>query len=485
MRDPAPDGTATMRTANDQSLRARRLREGWQTLVLSGPIIANNLSIAGMGLTDTIMAGRLSAEDLAGVAIGNAVWIATFLFGLGTIMAVSPMTAQLVGAGRERKVGRYLRQSFWLGQALVIAVGIAIVIFASLLDEIGIDPEVIPKSRGYLTGMAVGLPAANAYLCLRFVSEGLGHTRPIMYMAILGLVLNVPFNYVLMYGKLGFPALGATGCGLATGIANWIILIAMIVYMHRRRGFYSRFELFRRPEKPDAAIQKEIIGVGVPIGLGLIAEVGLFAAGALLMGKLGTNAAGAHAIAINYASTMFMIPLGIHSGIMIRVGIRAGAGDRAGVRFSGFTGIIMCGGFMTLSALVMIVFREPIIGLYTNDPEVAEIAVALLGMAALFQVADGINIGATGALRGLKDTRVLLYLNIIAFWVIAFPFSYITAIRMQLGPVWVWAGMAVGLFVGAALLLSRFAWITRPGTSETLKSEADGDTLQPDPTSYT
>ncbi len=454
-----------MTTLPQDTLSARSWREGVSLAKLAGPIIANNLALAGMGLTDTIMAGRLGAQDLAAVAVGNAVWISTFLLGLGIIMAMSPIAAHHVGAGTHRQVGKYLRQCLMLGQFLVIVVAILIVVAANLLDDMGIDPSVVPKSRGYLYGTALGLPAAYVYLCLRFTSEGIGHTRPIMYMALLGLIVNVPANYVFMYGKLGLPAMGATGCGIATAVATWLTMLGMVWYVRRHRGVYAPYCFFERMERPNAPILKEIAGVGVPIGLGLLAEVGLFSAGALLMGTLGAEAAGAHAIAINYAATMFMVPLGIHSAIIIHVGRAAGARDMARARFSGFVGISMCGLFMLLSALVMIVFREPIIALYTSDPGVGQIAVALLGMAAVFQVADGLNIGATGALRGLKDTRVLLYLSIVAFWLVGFPLAYLSVVHFGLGPVWVWAGMAVGLFVGATLLNVRFAWVTRPGAA--------------------
>lgn len=431
-------------------------------LRLAGPIIANNVALAGMTFTDTVMAGRIGARELAAVGVGNAIWFAVFLFGLGILMAMSPIAAQAMGAGRVGRIGSYVRQSLWISQGIAAA-SIMVMLNAGVpLAMIGISEDFRSLSVDYVRAVSLGAPAVFAFLVLRFTSEGIGHTRPIAVAALMALVFNALADYVLMYGKLGLPALGAVGCGYATALTQWGMLGFMLWYVTRgNTTVYEPLRMFRRFELPRFGAVSEILALGVPIGLGVLAEVGLFSAAALLMGRLGTAAAGAHQIAINYAATMFMVPLAIHSATMARVGHRAGRGDRAGVRFTGLVGIGACASFMAISALVMVLFRGPVIGLYTSDPEVRAIAYALLLMAAVFQVSDGIQAGAMGALRGLKDTTVPMALSVAAYWGIGFAFAWYNVVVLGRGPVWVWAALAAGLTAAAVVLTARFLVISR------------------------
>lgn len=437
-------------------------RETAALLRLAGPLIANNLALAGMTFTDTVMAGRIGTRDLAAVGVGNALYHAAFLFGLGILMAMSPITAQAFGAGREREIGHYVRQSGWIALAIAVATMILMHNAGPLLALMGISEGFRPLAADYVAAVSYGAPAIFSYLVLRFASEGLGHTRPIAIVALLALVCNAIADWVLMYGKFGLPALGAVGCGYATALTQWLMLAFMLHYVVRGSPHvYSGLRIFARFERPHPRKIAEVLRLGVPIGVGVLAEVGLFSAAALLVGRLGSAAAGAHQVAINYAATMFMVPLGIHSATMARVGQKAGRGDLAGARFTGFTGIGACTLFMTASALVMLSFRGPIISLYTNDPAVWTIANGLLLMAAIFQISDGVQAGAMGALRGLKDTTVPMALSILAYWGVGFAFAWYTVVVLGRGPTWVWAALAAGLTVAAVLLTGRFAWIMR------------------------
>jgi MATE family multidrug resistance protein len=427
---------------------------------LAGPLVVNNLSIAGMNFADAVMAGRLGTRDLAAVAVGGGVWMVGFLFGLGVLMAMSPVCAQAYGAGRNRDVGEYLRQGLWLALGLATIVVLAVANARPVLTVIGIDPDLIPLTAGYLRAMSFGLPAMYAYLALRFMSEGIGWTRPIMLAAVVALVVNVAGNWVLMYGKLGFPAMGAVGCGASSALAMWSMLLTMLVYVRRHRR-YRPFSLWGRFEWPDPAKLRDLLGVGLPIGGSVVAEAGLFSAASLLMGRMGATQVAAHQIAINYAATMFMVPLAIHSAITIRVGHSVGAGRTALARRQGITGIVVCGLFMTVSALMLLLFRDHITGLYTRDAAVQSVAISLLTMAMIFQVSDGLQVGAAGALRGFKDTRVPMLLNVIAYWVIAFPLAWYLGVYREAGPQGVWVALVVGLTAGAALLNLRFLRISR------------------------
>lgn len=447
-------------TTAGQDYGVRITRELRRLLPLAGPLVANNLALAGMNFADTVMAGRLGALDLAAVAVGNGVWMVVFLFGLGVLMGMSPTAAQYFGAGKSTEVGRAMRQCLWLSQALALCLFVLLLQAGHLLAAIGIDPQILPKTRGYINAIALGLPAIYAYLTFRFTSEGIGHTRPIMLIAIVGLIVNVLFNYLLMFGKLGFPRMGAIGCGYASAISMWVMFAGMFIYVRRQR-LYQQFDLFRSFEWPRIVGQRELLSLGLPIGISVLSEAGLFSAVALLMGTLGATIVAAHQIAINYAATMFMIPLALHSATTIRVGQAVGGAQPELARFAGFVGIGLCGGVMLISAAMMLIFGDQIAAFYTIDPEVRRVAIALLFMAAVFQVSDGMQVGAAGALRGFKDTRIPMLMNFFSYWIVGFPLAYMFGIVLDMGPQSVWAGLVAGLTVCAVLLNVRFAAISR------------------------
>jgi MATE family multidrug resistance protein len=265
-----------------------------------------------------------------------------------------------------------------------------------------------------------------------------------------------------MFGHLGFPRMGAVGCGLASGIGLWCMFVTMLWYV-RRHPNYDEYALFERWELPRRAVQRELVAVGLPIGAALLVEEGLFSFVGVLMGTLGAAVVAGHQIAINYASTMFMLPLAIHSATIVRVGQAMGAREYESVRLRGFTGIGLCGAIMLCSAVALLLYSHSIVAFYTNDPAVRDVAVSLLFMAAIFQVSDGLSIGGQGALRGLKDTRVPLYLCLIAYWFIGLPLAWWLGVALGLGPRWVWAGFVAGLTAAALLQNLRFLVITAPG----------------------
>lgn len=428
-------------------------------LRLGGPLIVNNLAIAGMGFTDTVMAGQLGARDLAAVAVGNAFYVFFYFAGLGLLLAMSPLVAHAYGAGNNDRIGTLARQALWLSQMLAFGLIGPMLCVDPILTAIGIAPDIIAKASGFVRAICCGFPAIMAFLALRFVSEGIGWTRPIMYTAVVGLVFNVIGCYVFMYGKLGFPALGAVGTGVSNALVMWIMFLMMLAYVRRRR-VYRPFSIFARFERPQRATLREILGLGMPFAGSVMSEGGLFVVAALMMGTLGAAVVAAHQIAINYAAMMFMVPLSLHSATTIHVGHALGRGQPASGRFAGFVGIALCGAFMTLSALVIVFFGDRIAALYTQDPVVRPLAGGLLLMAAIFQISDGLQIGSAGALRGFKDARVPMLLNLLAYWGIGFPLAYGLGIAQGRGPVFVWVGLIAGLTACALLLSARYVWIS-------------------------
>lgn len=421
----------------------------------------NNLAVAGMSFADAVMAGRLGVEALAAVAVGGSVWFLFFTVGLGLLMAISPIAARHYGAGNPELIGRYTRQGIYLA----ICLGIPIILIAHfavgpLLDWIGIDLAFRADTVAYVRAITLGAPGIFIFLALRFTTEGIGHTRPIMITSIFALACNIFLNYVLIFGHFGAPALGVVGCGLASAITMWLIPIILGTYILVNPR-YKELQIFSRLAPPRPEVLREIFVLGFPIAVTITAEAGLFNAVSILVGTRGPLITAAHQIAINFASTMFMVPLAISSAITIRVGQKLGAGQLQEARYTGLIGIVLCGFFMTCSAVILLVFRDSVVSMYTRDPAVTSIAISLLLMAAIFQVADGIQIGAAGALRGYKDTRMPMLINTFAFWALAFPAAFLAAVTFKSPPNYIWGGFVIGLSVAAALLSWRFQRLSK------------------------
>jgi len=431
---------------------------------LAGPLIVNNLSIAGMQFADAVMAGRLGVETLAAVAVGGSLWFFAFTIGLGLLMAISPIAARHYGAGDAHLIGRYTRQGIYLGIALAIPVIFAAqYLVGPLLVFIPIDPGFREMTIGYTQAITLGAPGMFVFLALRFTTEGIGVTKPLMYISIFAIVCNVFLNWVLIFGNLGAPELGAIGCGIASAITMWLIAIIMVVYMVTAKR-YKSMEIFSHLSPPRLKVLREIFSLGLPIAVTITAEAGLFNAVSILMGTLGAAITAAHQIAINFASTMFMIPLALSSAITIRVAHELGAGEFKRARYAGGFGIFICGAFMACAAIFLLVFSDSIVTMYTTNEAVKDIAISLLLMAAIFQVGDGVQIGAAGALRGYKDTRVPMIINTFSYWVLAFPLAYLAAVTFKLPPNYIWGGFVIGLSVAAILLTWRYNRLSREHT---------------------
>ena len=433
-----------------------RFEEARSLLRLAGPLIVNNLSIAGMQFADAVMAGRLGAEALAAVAVGGSVWFLGFTVCLGLMMSISPIAARHYGAGEPEMIGRYTRQGLWLALVLGLTIfGLAQFFVDPVLTYLGIDTGFRETTIGYVRAIMFGAPAICAFLAFRFTTEGIGFTRPIMYISLLALVSNVFLNWVLMYGHFGMRAYGAVGCGMASAITMWLMAITMSIYV-ARDPIYKALKIFDHMAPVRMPVLKEIFALGAPIAVTITAEAGLFSAVSILVGTRGADITAAHQIALNFAATMFMIPLALSAATTIRIGHALGSGNAMAARIGGTTGILMCVVFMACSATFLLLFRDVVVGMYTNDPSVTRIAISLLLMAAIFQIADGVQIGAAGALRGYKDTRMPMLINTFSYWVLGFPLAYMATVTYRAPPAYIWGGFVLGLSVAAVLLTIRF-----------------------------
>jgi len=430
-----------------------------RTLQLAIPVVIGMVASFSMNFVDTLMAGRLPDKEiaLAGIATGGAVWSAALMFILGVLMALQPVVAQLDGAGRRSEGGAAARQGFWI--ALVVAIPFVLILRSGgpLLQWMSVGADIVPTAIKYMDAISWGVPAICLVLMLRFFSEGTGYTRPTMYMGLLGVLLNVPLNYVLMFGKFGLPELGAEGCGYATSIVIWAQLLMMFFYT-RWHNHFKEFDLFARWDWPQWVAIKRLLRIGLPIGTTIFVEGSLFIGAALLIARLGALPASAHLIAINFSALMFMIPLGLASAVTTRVGNALGREEPEAARYAGLIGLFIVLFTQTVSASVMLLIPEFIVRIYTNDLAITQIAVGLLFYSAIFQYADGIQICAAGALRGLKDTLVPMYINIIAYLLVGLSVGYYLTFNKAMGPAGMWIGMIAGLSIGAVLLLGRFLY---------------------------
>jgi len=436
--------------------------EIWRTLQLALPVIIGQLAVFSMNFTDTVMSGRLPNRDvaLAALGIGGAVWSSILMFVLGTLMVVQPSVAQLDGAQMKREAAAQTRQAFWIALALSVPFFAFCHFSEPLLVAFRIDPVIIPTAVAYLRAMAWGSPALCMVLLLRFFSEGTGHTRPTMFYGVAGALLNIPLNYVLMFGKFGLPALGTVGCGIATSIVLWLQFVMLFVYVRTHRHFVP-FELMSKLERPDLREIVELLKVGLPIAGAMFVESSLFIAAALLIGRLGPVPAAAHLVAINFAALVFMIPIGLASAVSIRVGNAIGRRDPVDARYAGMIGFAIILAIQTVSATCMFLFPEAIVGIYTDDPRIAPLAASLLFYAAIFQYPDGMQMVAAGALRGFKDTRMPVVYMIISFWVVGMTLGYQLTFSGGMGPAGMWVGMIAGLSFAAVLMFWRFLHTSR------------------------
>lgn len=432
-----------------------------QLLVISWPIIVAQVAQTGMGLVDTLMSGHYGSQDLAAVAIGSSLWLPILLAFGGILMATTPLVAHQVGAGKLT----HTRDTLIQGALIALILGIVSVIIlnncAPILSWMSVDPTLAQKTTDYLAAISWGFPAIMLYQVIRSYSEGFGKTRPIMKIALLGLIANIPLNYLFIYGKFGLPELGGVGCGWASAIVMWITLGIGTLYLKNSNTFFA-CELFTRHRIPDLTQMTQFLRLGLPIGMALLIEVSMFAIIALLLADMGDVIVSSHQVTLSFTGMVFMVPLSIAMALTIRIGHCLGAEDTYGARLSASTGVIITLFCALFSSSGMYLFAEQIAGLYTREPQIILIATELIAIAAIFQFSDAIQVACSGALRGYKDTTIPLLIVFIAYWIIGLPLG-ITLTRTDLitdamGPKGFWIALFISLTIAACLLGSRLSW---------------------------
>lgn len=435
-----------------------RQAEGHSLLALASPIFASLFAQQALAFVDTVMAGRVSAVDLAGVAVGGSLWIPILLFLYGVLLAVTPLVAQLYGAGRTAECGPLARRALLVALPLVFVAILLLRQAGGVFSFMGVEPAIATIATDYLKAMTWGLPAVACFFVLRNLSEGLGLARPSMLIGLASLPVNILANYIFIHGKLGFPAMGGVGCGWGSAVTLWFMCGCMLLTI-RRVGVYTATHFFDLAQKRGGEGATQILRLGLPIGASLLVESSIFALIALFLAPLGAVAVAAHQITLNYSSLIFMIPLSLSSAMTIRVGHAVGRGRLDRARLVSHTGLWLTALIALVTAAFTLLFAKQIAGLYTRDPQLIVTVVGLLTLNALYQLPDALQVGAAASLRGYKDTRVPLLLVVIAYWVISLPLGYTLALTnlwgAPMGARGFWISLIIGLSVSALLLGGR------------------------------
>lgn len=437
--------------------RLNRLgREMRTSFALALPIVLGQAASMGMNIVDTVLAGRHGPVTLAAIGVGSAVWSLVILICIGVLMAVPPTVAQLNGAGRRSEIGGVFRQATWL--ALLLGIGLFFLVRSGpmLFALLGITPEARPQAEAFLRAISWGAPALAIYFACRNLSEGIGWTRPTMVFGLGGLALLAPLGWALMF-PLDF---GAAGLGYAVAIILWCQAASFLLYLRRSRH-YAGLGLFHHLEGPRWAPIRDLLMLGIPMGISVFMEGSLFIATALLIGTLGMVEIAAHQIAILVASLTFMVPLGVAMATTVRVGHAVGAGDGSGVRWSAAAGYGLAFIAQSVSAIVLVFAGGWLAGLITPEPAVIALATTLMLYAAVFQYPDGIQALSAGALRGLKDVRMPMLITVLAYWAVGLPLGGWLGLHLGQGAPGFWTGLIFGLSVAATLLAWRFWRLAR------------------------
>lgn len=438
---------------------------------LSIPLFIAQFAQTAMGFVDTVMAGGVSANDMAAVSIAASIWLPCILFGVGILMALIPLIAQAHGADDSAKIPEIGVQGLYL--ALLLAIPIATILYNAgyAVDFMNIESPLKNITSRYLHAVLFAVPAFLLFQALRNYVEGLSLAKPGMLIGFIGLLVNIPLNWIFVYGKFGLPALGGAGCGVATAIVYWLMFFALLFYAIYTRKL-KHYPLFKTFATPNYAQLGAIFKLGLPVAIALFFEVTIFAGIAVLIAPLGAMIVAAHQIAINFASMVFMLPMSISNAVSIRVGFNLGSNNKNGARNASYAGFSVGIGLSIITAILTVIFKEDIARLYTNHQDVITLSVTLILFSAMYQCVDSIQVVAAGALRGYKQMTAIFTRTFIAYWLVGLPLGYLLGITNliaePLGAIGFWIGITVGLTVAAVLLGQHLIKVQRSAAFNTL-----------------
>jgi len=443
----AADPGATSPLAGEVGLAVRRL------LVLAGPVVLAEIGWMSMGLVDTLMVGRLGPAAIGATGLGGVLFMSVAIFGMGLLLGLDTLVSQAYGARRLDECHRWLAHGAVLAATVAVPITVTLVIGTRLLPRLGLHPDVLALTQPYLDVITWSLAPLLAYACLRRYLQGVGWVRPVTAALVSANLVNAGANWLLIYGHLGFPALGVVGAAWATLVSRVYLaglLLAAVLWHDRQHGGRLRAHL----GPFDLGRLSRLTALGVPAALQVTLEVGVFGAATALAGQLLPVALASHQIALNVASTVFMVPLGTASAAAVVVGHAIGRGDTRGAGVAGWSALALISAFMLAVAAAFVFLPRVFLTPFTTDPGVLRLAAGLLLVAAVFQVFDGLQVVATGVLRGVGDTRTPMLANLIGHWALGLPVAYVLCFPFGWGVVGLWIGLSVGLIsTGLVLVL--------------------------------
>jgi MATE family multidrug resistance protein len=427
------------------------------TLRLALPLVLAEIGWMTMSIVDTVMVGHLpnSASAIGAVSISSSLFNVLAFFGGGLLIGLDTLVSQAFGAGRREDCHRSLVHGIYLSIAMTPILMAPVWFFAPLLKALHIDPHVADLAEPYMKALAYGIFPLLLYFAVRRCLQAMNMARPIAFALVTANLINVLFNWVLIYGKLGAPAMGVVGSGWSTALARLYmaaVLVGYLLWYDRRH----RTELLKTPVNIDFRRIRRLIILSLPAAMQITLEIGVFALVAALIGRLGAIPLASHQIALNTVAFTYMVPLGISSAAAVRVGQAIGRRDPVRAGLAGDTAIFLGAGFMLLCAVGLLVFPRAIARMYTPDLAVIHSTISLLAAGAAFQLFDGVQTVATGALRGAGDTRTPMFCHFTAYWVIGLPLGAWLCFRLHWGAFGLWAGLSLALILIGIVLL--FAW---------------------------
>ena len=451
----------------------RRREEIRGTLRLAVPIAFAQVALMTMGLVDAALVGRVSDTALAAVSIGNSLAFAVVVPVMGVTWAVEPLASQAIGAGEPARAWTSLRAGIVACLLLSLPTMLVAALSPLVLEPLGVDPSIVPAARRFVYARIPGMPMWLLFMAAKAFLEARGLTRPLFIGGWLANILNFGLVAVLVFGDraltwvglpaLGLPALGSLGAGLGSSFASTFLAAFALYAAWKARPEGAGFFLGDRAEL--VAMTRKLVRVGVPMGMQLLTEVGVFSLVSLLAGRLGARTSAAHQIALGLASYTFMGALGVSSATAVRVGRAIGARDEGGPRGAGLVGLGLVVIYMGVCATIFFVFARPLAQIFTSDPAVLDIAEPLLRIAAAFQIADGVQSVAGGALRGAADTRFASWANVACHWGVGLPLALLFGFTLGHGAQGLWWGLCAGLMTVAGVLTWRF-WRISAGRIE-------------------
>ncbi|WP_022696637.1 MATE family efflux transporter [Euryhalocaulis caribicus] len=444
------------------------------TFRLAWPLIIAQMAQMALTTTDVIMMGWLGPEPLAAGTIAMTLVHPVMIGGIGLLTATAPMISQAIGAGRYRLVRRTVRPGLWIS-VLLSLIGVPLLLNGGpLLRLLGQEPHLTVMAGDYLLFAAWAVPAAILLTPPKSLISARGDTPVILGVTLFGVVLNALSNYALMFGNFGFPRMELQGAGVSTTLTAWAMFAMLLVYITRHRR-YRRYMVLARIWKPDWPQFREIFRIGTPIAMTMVAEVGIFAAAAIMMGWLGVNELAAHAVAVQCAAIAFMVPFGLSQATTIRVGLAHGAGSPERVRKAGYASLALAAGFAATTCTLFLIAPVALVSLYLDPGDPANqasvaLAASYLVVAGLFQFVDAGQVVSAAALRGLSDTRIPMMVAIAGYWLVGAPLGYVCAFTFGMRGVGIWLGLAAGLAFVAVVLTTRFSLRDRLAARRTVQA---------------